>query len=137
MYKDYAEKLLKDFDDLKFGYDIGGDGFAHMTFDNLTTIRVFLCNRDYYYGIKVGFADHPDGSIWQEKDIDVFMPGFSKLHSDLHNSLESVPMSDYPDLYEEMHRKVDEALISILMHKMQEIPFLSFEEMEKYPNPLG
>ena len=137
MYKDYIYKPLKDFDDLKFSYDIGSDGFAHMTFDNLTCIRVSLFHRDHYYNIEVGFADQPNANIWLEKEIDVFMPGFTKLHSDLHARIESVPMPDYPELYEEMHRKVDEALISILMHKMQEIPRLSFEEMETFPNNKG
>lgn len=136
MYKDYAYKPLKDFDDLKFGYDIGSDGYARMTFDNLTCIRVTLFHRAYYYNIEVGFADQPNGNIWLEKEIDVFMPGFSKLHSELHDRIESVPMPDYPELYEEMHRKVDEALISILMHKMQEIPRLTFKEREEYPNHL-
>ena len=135
MYKDYAYKSLKDFDDLKFSYDIAGDGFAYIFFDNLTGIHVSLSNRDCYYGVEVGFGDHPDSlAFFSRKKVDDFMPGISNLHSALHNRIDSVPMPDYPELYEEMHRKVDEALISILMHKMQEIPLLSFEEMEMFPN---
>jgi hypothetical protein len=138
MNKEYAHKPLKDFDDLKFSYDVACDGFAHMTFDNMTGIHVSLSHRAYYYGIEVGFGDHPRSvAFFSRKEVDDFMPGFSDLHSALHNRIDSVPMPDYPELYEEMHRKVDEALISILMHKMQEIPRLSFEEMEAFPNNKG
>lgn len=135
MYKDYASKPLKDFDDLKFSYDIACDGFAYMFFDNLTGIHVSLSHRDCYYGIEVGFGDHPDSlAFFCPKKIDDFMPGFTDLHSALHKRIDSVPMPDYPELYEEMHRKVDEGLISILMHRLQEVPHLSFEEMEMFPN---
>ena len=89
-----------------------------------------------FAGLQGWFVGCLHGNIWLEKEIEVFMPGFSKLHSELHDRIESVPMPDYPDLYEEMHRKVDEALISILMHKMQEIPRLTYKEMEEYPNHL-
>ena len=137
MYKDYAYKPLKDFDDLKFRYDIAGDGFAYMFFDNLTGIHVSLSHRGCYYGIEVGFGDRPDSlAFFSRKKVDDFMPGFSDLHSALHNNIDGVPMPDYPELLEEMHRKVDEGLISILMHKMQEIPRLTFIEIENYPNHL-